>query len=89
MELLRLTAEDSLERLFDVARLQSTGLDEAQRIIRRKLLALLLGDRPQVYEIALVANQHDHNVAIRMIPELFQPPCHILERLVLADVVYK
>lgn len=38
-------------------------------------------------QIALVSHQHNDDVAICMIPQLFQPPCHVLECLVLADVV--
>ena len=38
-------------------------------------------------QIALVTHQHDHDIAVRMIPQLLQPPRHILVRLVLADIV--
>lgn len=38
-------------------------------------------------QIALVSYQHDDNVRVRMVPQLFQPPGHILVRLVLADIV--
>ena len=38
-------------------------------------------------QIALVTNKHDDNIAVRMVPQLFQPPCNILVGLVLANVV--
>ena len=38
-------------------------------------------------QIALVSDQHDNDIAVCMIPQLLQPPRHILIRLVLADVV--
>jgi len=40
-----------------------------------------------VPQIALVSNQHDHDIAIRMVSQLLQPPRHVLVCLVLADVV--
>jgi len=40
-------------------------------------------------QIALVPHQHDNNVGIGMVAELFQPPRHVLVRLVLANVVDK
>ena len=38
-------------------------------------------------QITLVAHQHNHNIAVRVVPQLLQPPRHVLVRLVLADVV--
>lgn len=38
-------------------------------------------------QIALVSNEHDDDVRIRMISQLLQPPRHILVRLVLADII--
>jgi len=40
-------------------------------------------------QITLVSDEHDDNIGIRMIPELFQPPGYIVIGLVLADVVNK
>ena len=40
-------------------------------------------------QIALISNQHDDNVTIRMVPQLFQPPRNIVVRLMLADIVDK
>ena len=38
-------------------------------------------------QIALISNQHDNNVGIGVISQLFQPPRDIVICLVLADVV--
>mmetsp|Transcript_40997 Transcript_40997/g.131083 ORF Transcript_40997/g.131083 Transcript_40997/m.131083 type:complete len:213 (+) Transcript_40997:451-1089(+) len=40
-------------------------------------------------EVALVAHQHDHNVGVRVVPQLLQPPLHILIRDMLGDVVHE
>lgn len=52
-----------------------------------KLLCLLCWYSPQMPQIALVSYQHDDDVRVRMIPQLLQPPRHILVRLMLADIV--
>ena len=38
-------------------------------------------------QITLIAYEHDDDVAIRMIPQLLQPPRHVFKCLVLADVI--
>jgi len=38
-------------------------------------------------QIALVSHQHNHNVTVRMVSQLFQPPLDVLICLVLADIV--
>lgn len=38
-------------------------------------------------QIALVADQHDHDIGVRMVPKLFQPPRDIVVGLVFADIV--
>ena len=38
-------------------------------------------------QITLVPHQHNHNIRICMIPQLLQPPLHILIRLMLADII--
>ena len=40
-------------------------------------------------QIALVSNQHDDDVRVSVVAQLLQPPCDVLVRLVLADVVDK
>lgn len=78
------------ERLFSPVQVVSTG---AQPVIPRvsthtgKLLGLLGGDRTKVSQIALVTDQHDHNIGVGVVPQLLQPPVDIVVSLVLADVV--
>lgn len=40
-------------------------------------------------QVRLVANEHDDDVAIRMVAQFLQPPRDILVRLMLADVIYE
>ena len=40
-------------------------------------------------EIALVSDQHDHNVRIRMVTEFLQPAMHVLVCRMLGNVVDK
>lgn len=52
-----------------------------------KLLRILCGHSPQMPQIALVSDQHDNNVRVRVIAQLLQPPVDIIVGLVLADIV--
>lgn len=54
-----------------------------------KLFGLLRRDSPQMSQIALVSDQHYHDVGICMVSQLLQPPRNILVCLVLADIVDK
>lgn len=64
-------------------------IETSQRLSQhtRKVLAVLCRHGSQVPLIGLVAHEHDDNVAVRMVPQLLQPPGHVLEREALADVV--
>lgn len=55
----------------------------------RKLFRLLRGHCAQMSQIALVSDQHDHDVGISMVPQLLQPPVDILVGLMFANVVYE
>ena len=59
------------------------------RSLRRtcELLRFVCWYCSQVPQIALVTDQHYDNVRVRVITEFFQPPGHIVIRLVLANVV--
>jgi len=52
-----------------------------------ELFSLVRGHSSQVSQVALVSNKHDDNIRISMISKLFQPSCHIVICLMLADVV--
>ena len=83
------TCQDVLKRQLNVARIQSRRLDEAQVVLTGECSRLLCWHSSQVLQIALVSHQHDNDIAICMIPQLLQPPRHILIRLMLADIVNK
>jgi hypothetical protein len=84
-----LTRQFILECQLNIARIQRRRLNEAQAVLARKLLRLLRGHCSQMPQIALVAHQHNHNIRVGMIPQLLQPPRHILVRLVFADIVHE
>ena len=52
-----------------------------------ELLGLLGGHSSEVPQIALVTNQHDDNIVVRVVSQLLQPSRDILVSLVLADIV--
>lgn len=78
------------ERLFSPVNVVSI---EAPPFVSRgstrtgKLLGLLGGDCTEVSQIALVTNQHDHNIRVSVVTQLLQPPVDIVVGLVLADIV--
>lgn len=57
--------------------------------LTRKLLGLLGGNSPKVPQIALVSHQHNNDVAVRVVSQLFQPSRDVLICLVFADVVHE
>jgi hypothetical protein len=40
-------------------------------------------------QIALVSDQHDDDVGVGVVPQLFQPPVDVIVGLVLADIVHE
>lgn len=48
---------------------------------------LVCGHGPEVAEIALVADQHDDDVVVGVVPQLLQPALHVLVRQMLGYVV--
>lgn len=59
----------------------------APRPLTGKLLRFFCRHGPEMPQIALVTNQHDNDVGICVVPELFQPSRNVVVCLVLADVV--
>lgn len=53
----------------------------------RKGPGLLCGDCPVVLQVPLVAHQHDHDVRVGVVVQLFQPSLGALVGQVLGDVV--
>ena len=55
----------------------------------RKRARLIRGHGPQVLEIALVADEHDDDVRVRVVAQLLQPALRVLVRAALRDVVHE
>ena len=79
--------EDVLERSLDVRRLQRGRFDEGQTLVTRETLRVLSLHAAQVFQVALVADQHDDDVGVSVIPQLFQPFLHVVVRLCVSEKV--
>lgn len=79
--------QDGLEGIFYIGRLQRGGLKEEEVLLLGKLLGVLGAYGTLVFEVALVANQHDHNVFVSMAPKLFQPARYVVEALAFCDII--
>lgn len=62
-------------------------MNQSNQRLTGKLLGLLGGHSAQVSQIGLVSNQHNDNVTVGVVSQLFEPSGDILVCLVLADVV--
>lgn len=81
--------EDALEGGVDVGVVEGRSLDEEQLVLLSKRLGLLGGNGAQVLDIALVADQHNHDLGHRVLLELAEPTLHVLISLGLRDVVHQ
>lgn len=72
-------SEDALECLLYVGGLQGGGLNKGQTLLLAECLGVLCLNRPQVTQVAFVTDQHDHNVAVGVVPQLLQPPLNVLK----------
>lgn len=84
-----LTGEDVLERRLDVAGVQCRGLNERKALLGREGLGLVGRDSTEVLKIGLVADEHDHNVLVRVVAQLLEPAGHVLVGRVLGNVVHE
>ena len=81
------------ERLFS-PNSRSASQDSGKGVSKRpprtcKLLGLFRGHSPQVPQITLVTDQHDHDVGVGMVAKFLQPTVDIVVGLVLADIVHE
>jgi len=81
--------ENVMKCCFDVGGVQRGGLNEGQVVLLCEGLGLVGGDGPEVAKVRLVADQHDDDVGVGVVPQLAQPPLHVLVRQVLGDVVHQ
>lgn len=57
--------------------------------LTRERLRLLSGDRAQMLQVGLVADEHDDDVRVGVIAELLQPALHVHVRRLLGDVIHQ
>ena len=81
------TGEDLLEGKLDVGGVEGRSLDEGETMLFGQGSGLLGGHGAQMPQIALVADEHDDNVAVGVIAQLIKPPLDVLVRHGLGDVV--
>jgi hypothetical protein len=67
--------------LFYVIGCFSRGFEEGETVLSSKLLPLLRCHCSFAVQIYLVANQHDYNVLIRILPAILQPRREMFKRL--------
>lgn len=79
--------QDGLEGIFDIGRLQRGGLEEEEVLLLGKLLGILSAYSTLLFEVTLVADQHDDNVLVSMAPKLFQPARYVVEALAFRDII--
>lgn len=67
--------------LLDVLSGLGGGLEEEQVVLLGEGSALLLAHLPLALQVALVADQHDDNVAVAVLPAVLEPRRKVLEGL--------
>ena len=80
------------ERLFSPAQVSVNGGNSQcglGMIRTSELFCFICGHCPEMPQITLVSHQHNYNIRIGMISQLFQPSGDILVCLMLADIVNK
>jgi hypothetical protein len=75
------------ERLFSPGHVSTSHRLKTHYRPTCELLGIFRWHRTQVSQIALVSNKHNHNVGVRVVTKLFQPPGDIVVGLVLANIV--
>ena len=79
--------EDSLKGRVDARGVEGGGFDKGQVVLLRKRHGLVRFYRPQVAQIALVSDEHDHDVGLGVVPQFFQPPLDVLKGPVFGNIV--
>ncbi|OAY78280.1 hypothetical protein ACMD2_02678 [Ananas comosus] len=81
--------QDSLEGGLDVGGLERRCLKEEESLLLGELTGVLRGHSPLVLKVALVADQHDHDVLVSVAAQLIQPPWDVVKALALGYVVHQ
>mmetsp|Transcript_14306 Transcript_14306/g.30342 ORF Transcript_14306/g.30342 Transcript_14306/m.30342 type:complete len:230 (-) Transcript_14306:421-1110(-) len=79
--------QDSLKGRVDSRGIQGRRFNKGQVVLFRKGHGFVGFYRSQVPQIALVSNEHDHNVGFGVIPEFLEPPLDVLKGSVFRNVV--
>mmetsp|Transcript_15310 Transcript_15310/g.23313 ORF Transcript_15310/g.23313 Transcript_15310/m.23313 type:complete len:239 (-) Transcript_15310:92-808(-) len=75
--------------LFHVMGGLGTRFQKDQSVRVSKCLSFLRCDRSSVFQIVFVSNEHNHHVALRVLPSFFQPPRKMLECVSSCNIVDK
>jgi hypothetical protein len=89
--LLASRAEVSIkERLFSPTEGKSArGSPSAERLLHTcELLGFLCRNSSQVSQITLVSNEHDDDIRVCVVSQLFEPSCDVFICLMLAYIIY-
>lgn len=84
-----LTCEYILKCCLNIGRIESRCLDEAESVAFGEGLCLVCGHSTQVSQVALVTDQHYHDILIGMVAQLAQPSLDVLISQMLGDVVHE
>lgn len=77
------------EGILHIERGLGTRFQKNQTILLCKRPSLLRGHRAAVFQIVLVADQHNHHVALAVLPSLLEPPRQMLEGVPPCYVVHE
>ena len=78
-----------MECRLHVGGVERRRLNEAEVVLFCEALALVCGYCPQMPQVRLVPDQHDHDVRVGVITELAKPTLNVLVRQVLGNVVHQ
>ena len=81
--------QEPQNRLLDVGVLEGRGLAEYYRLLLGPAQALFEFHHPQVLQVALVSQHHEHRKLIRPLHNLLVPFLQVFERLLFGNVVHQ
>lgn len=82
-------SENFSKSIFHIGCFQCRSFHEVEGLSLCKWFSVLCWNGHKVSKIWLVANQHDHNVGVCVLPQLLQPPCDILICCVPSDIIHQ
>ena len=82
-------AENFSKSIFYICCIQCRSFHEVEGLSLWKWFSILCWNGHKVSKIWLVANQHDHDVRVCVLPQLLQPPSDILKRCMPSDIIHQ